>query len=130
MTQLSNGQAGCSSDLLDLLRPELFRALSDGNRIALLARLALCGHSCSVGELSACCPTDLSVVSRHLAALRRAGIVRAEKRGRQVFYSLRCAELAALLRTLAEALERCCARAAAAGRADHEPIRPSEGRPS
>jgi ArsR family transcriptional regulator len=32
---------------------------------------------------------DVSTVSKHLAVLREAGIVRDEKRGKQVFYRLR-----------------------------------------
>ena len=31
---------------------------------------------------------DMSTVSRHLAQLRSAGVIRDEKRGTQVFYSL------------------------------------------
>jgi ArsR family transcriptional regulator len=34
--------------------------------------------------------SDLSTVSKHLAVLKHAGVVADEKRGSQVFYSLRC----------------------------------------
>ena len=33
---------------------------------------------------------DVSTVSKHLALLRNAGVVQDDKRGNQVFYSLRC----------------------------------------
>jgi len=42
-----------------------------------------------VCELAEMVGTDGSTVSRHLALLKNAGIVRDEKRGAQVFYSLR-----------------------------------------
>jgi len=88
--------------------PAFFKALGDPNRLRLLARLACRGRPCSVSEMVACCPVDLSVVSRHLAALKAAGIVEARKRGRQVYYSVCFPKLLASLRGLADALETCC----------------------
>ncbi len=96
-------------ELGELLEPRLFRALSDPNRLALLSRLAMSAEPRTVGELESCCPIDLSVVSRHLAILRDAGVVTARKQGRQVFYSVCCQPLAALLRSVAAALEGCAA---------------------
>jgi len=84
-----------------------FRALGDANRIALVARLAACGRPCTVGELSACCPTHLSGVSRHLTILRDAGIVEAERRGKEVHYELRSDEVVRTLRSLADGIEAC-----------------------
>jgi ArsR family transcriptional regulator len=101
-------RAACCQDLNELLEPELFKALADPNRIALLARLAQLGEPCTVSAAAGCCPTDLSVVSRHLATLRQAGILEAEKRGREVYYSVRCEALAGVLRAIAEAIEACC----------------------
>jgi len=97
----------CCPQLADLLDPKLFRALADGNRLALLMRLAACGRPCSVSELNACCPVDLSVVSRHLATLRDAGALEAHKRGKEVFYRVRFERLVPLLRGIAGALENC-----------------------
>jgi ArsR family transcriptional regulator len=62
-----------------------------------------------VSEAAACCNVDLSVVSRHLAQLREAGILEATRRGKQVFYSVRAAALADTLRTLADLLSGCVA---------------------
>ncbi len=73
-----------------------------------MARLATCCDSKTVSELSDCCPTDLSVVSRHLATLREAGIVESQKRGREVFYRLRYDQVASSLRRMADAIEECC----------------------
>lgn len=85
--------------------PELFRALGDPTRAGLLACLAKCARACSVGEVAECCEVDLSVVSRHLSLLARAGVLEPSKQGRTVMYRLRGAELASRLRALASALE-------------------------
>jgi len=98
----------CCSGLSRLLAPELFKALCDPNRIAILIRLAERGQPSSVSEVAACCPINLSVVSRHLTTLRDAGIVVAQKKGRHVFYSVSTQQLARTLRSIADALETCC----------------------
>jgi DNA-binding transcriptional ArsR family regulator len=94
--------------LEELFPSGFFRALADPNRIALLGRLATCCGSQTVSEVAHCCPTDLSVVSRHLATLKQAGIVEAEKRGREVHYRVRYGEIARALRAMADAIDRCC----------------------
>ncbi len=96
-----------SAALGGLLSPALFKALGDPNRLALLLRLAAAGGPATVSELSGCCERDFSVVSRHLARLREAGIVAAERRGREVHYQL-TSDLASILRAIADALDACC----------------------
>lgn len=110
LTQVSKRSraSSCCAPLAELLRPRLFKALCDPNRLALVARLASCGRPCTVSEMAACCPIDLSVTSRHLALLREAGVVAAERRGKEVHYSIRVQELASWLRATADALESCC----------------------
>lgn len=98
----------CSPRLEALLKPELFKALCDPNRLSLLARLAGASAPMTVGQASSCCGVHLSGVSRHLSALRDAGIVSSIKDGRQVLYSVNFTELIATLRGLADALEACC----------------------
>jgi len=124
MTQTSNvsesPQAACCTGLENLFPPAFFKALGDPNRIALMARLASCCDAKTVSELSDCCPTDLSVVSLHLATLREAGIVESEKRGREVFYRLRYDKLANSLRQMADAITACCAGPGAWRPADPE----------
>lgn len=100
--------AACCGPLDDLLDPELFRAFADPTRVSLVACIAKCGRACSVGEVAECCSVDLSVVSRHLALLARAGVLEASKEGRTVLYRVRYAELSRLLRALAAAIEECC----------------------
>ena len=94
-------------DLCCLDQPDLFRALGEPSRIALLLRLAALKRSATVGELAPCCTKDMSVVSRHLSCLRAVGVVEAEKRGRKVWYRL-TTNLPTLLRQMADALDPCC----------------------
>jgi len=94
--------------LSDLLDPELFKALGDANRLAILQRLAASEGGETVSAVASCCSVDLSVVSRHLRTLRDAGILEAQREGKQVRYTVRIDHLVSLLRGLADALEACC----------------------
>ena len=98
----------CCSRAEALLEPEFFRALGDPSRIGVLMRLAELAGASTVSEISACCPQDLSVVSRHLKVLRRAGIVESERRGKEVRYRLLYHRLAGTLREMADAIDACC----------------------
>jgi DNA-binding transcriptional ArsR family regulator len=81
------------------------RALSHPARRALLQ--ALCRGECDVGGLSAGAGLDQPTVSKSLATLRRAGLVRVRVDGRRRCYSLSHEEIVkALLDLLAELEER------------------------
>ena len=101
-------QVCCGTNLRGILNTRLFKALGDPTRVGLLAYLAERCEPLTVNDAAKCCPIDLSVVSRHLAVLRDAGILSAVKEGREVRYTVRYPELAQLLRGLADALEACC----------------------
>lgn len=101
-------EESCCTGLEELMDPKLFKALSDPNRIALLARLAQSPCECTVSEVADCCPVSFSVVSRHLATLRDAGILESRKQGKEVYHSVRLPELVSALRNLADAIEACC----------------------
>ncbi len=90
------------------LDPRFFKALCDPTRISLLLRLVRRDAASTVSQVSACCPVNISVVSRHLATLRDAGIVSAKKRGKEVYYSVRFPELSGTLRAMADAIDACC----------------------
>jgi hypothetical protein len=98
MTQVHKGLATeslsekscCATDIDRLFSTELFRALADANRIALLGHLAIGGSPQTVTEAAGCCPME------------------AEKRGREVYYSVRYAELSRVLREMADAIDACC----------------------
>ena len=110
----------CCSDLRTLVSPKLFKALADPNRVAILARLAEACGPMTVSEIATCCPVDLSVVSRHVRMLRDAGIVAAEKRGKQLYCSVQYGALVRTLRAIADAIEACCPEPA--GAADTAPL--------
>ena len=95
----------CREDLAALLQAELFKSLADPVRLQVVERLALATEPKTVTDVQECCGVHLSGVSRHLRQLREVGVVRAEKQGREVRYSLRRAELVRRLRALADALE-------------------------
>jgi len=67
-------------------RAGVIKAMAHGSRLFIVEELSR-GERC-VCELAEGIGADLSTVSRHLSVLKNAGIVRDEKRGSQVFYSL------------------------------------------
>jgi DNA-binding transcriptional ArsR family regulator len=99
--------ARCCRPVDARLDAEFFKALGDPTRLGLLACLFKCGRACSVSEIAECCHVDFSVVSRHLQALERAGIVEATRDGRSVLYQARFEHVCGVLRSLADAIEEC-----------------------
>ena len=73
---------------------EMFKALSNPNRLSIFLRLASCcvpGTTCSdagececVGELGKDLGLAPSTVSHHIKELHRAGLIRMERRGQNV----------------------------------------------
>ncbi|HEY3355205.1 MAG TPA: metalloregulator ArsR/SmtB family transcription factor [Polyangia bacterium] len=109
---------------MELLSPRLFKALGDPSRLQLVLRLAEVGGTpCTVGHVAAGTDLDVSVVSRHLAILRDAGVIECVKRGKEVWCAVRTEALARTLRELADALEVCCPPAATCA----VPPRPARG---
>lgn len=103
----------CCEAIDDVLEARLFKALCDPTRLTILAELAQAGAPRSVSGIAEGLPVDVSVVSRHLAMLKDAGVLSAEKRGKAVYYSVRYEGLADTFRTIAGALEACCPSGAA-----------------
>ena len=114
MTQMSKRRttnrpgARSGGEIADLMQARFFKALCDPNRIAIVARLSRRTKPCCVSRVADCCPVDISVVSRHLSILRDAGILRAERRGKEVRYAVRFSELSSTLRAMADAIDACC----------------------
>ncbi|NMC20186.1 MAG: helix-turn-helix transcriptional regulator [Thermogutta sp.] len=67
---------------------EVFRALAHPSRVFIVEQLAKHGEKC-VCEMTALIGADMSTVSRHLSALKKAGVVEDERRGTMTFYRLR-----------------------------------------
>ena len=69
-------------------KAEIFKALGHPTRLQIVEKLA-------EGELCVChilemFHIDMSTLSRHLSVLKNAGIVFDERRGKNIFYSLKC----------------------------------------
>ncbi|MBD3349379.1 MAG: metalloregulator ArsR/SmtB family transcription factor [Candidatus Eisenbacteria bacterium] len=70
-------------------RAEVMKALAHPSRLYIVDELSR-GERC-VHELTDGIGSDISTVSKHLRVLRSVGIVAGEKRGSEVYYSLRMA---------------------------------------
>ncbi|MBN2310386.1 MAG: winged helix-turn-helix transcriptional regulator [Candidatus Hydrogenedentes bacterium] len=68
-------------------RAKIVKAMAHPSRLFIIDQLAE-GERC-VCELTDMIGADTSTVSKHLSVLKEAGIVKDEKRGLQVFYTLR-----------------------------------------
>jgi ArsR family transcriptional regulator len=88
----------------DQLDPKFFKALCDPTRLAILARQLEDPRLCSVSSLAKDFDLDVSVISRHLALLRDAGILQANKIGREVCYTVNAENLARTFQDLADAV--------------------------
>src|ERR1700758_2902935 len=74
----------------------LFRTLADPTRRALFERLCRDGEQ-TVRALTACAGVSQPAVSKHLAVLKQAGLVRDRHEGRQTHYSAQLRALAPLI---------------------------------
>lgn len=96
-------------DLPNVASAEFFKALSDPSRLGILSALVgCCGQPRTVSSVAKDFDIDLSVVSRHLTALRAAGLVQAERQGRETYYRCSYGNLIQVLRAAADAIEKCC----------------------
>ncbi len=84
-------------------RARIMKALAHPTRLFLAETLSR-GRRC-VCDLADLAGADVSIVSRHLAQLRGAGLVRSEKRGLQVFYEMTTPCLLGFLECAETALE-------------------------
>jgi DNA-binding transcriptional ArsR family regulator len=73
-------------DEITILQAEILRTLASPRRLDILHRLA--EGPCEVGRLAADIEASQPNVSQHLAVLRAAGIVEADRDGREVRYRL------------------------------------------
>ena len=100
-------------ELAEILDSNLFRALCEPVRMEILKFLTAEGR-CDVRTIAAHFPQDASVVSRHLATLHQAGVVRREKQGRHVFFEVDGPEMVErmekILARFRNIVQLCCAR--------------------
>lgn len=101
-----------------------FKALGDPTRLAIVAVLA--GGTRCVCEIQAVLEVPGNLLSHHLKVLRDAGLIRGERRGRWIDYSLVEGALDALRSALPPDPGRlgldAYARAVACGPGDHGPL--------
>ena len=85
---------------------QIFSALGQASRLEVLRLLIGCGpNGLPAREISGRLGIPASTTSFHLAALERAGLIRATRQGRQIIYAVGMAALRELLVFLTEA---CC----------------------
>ncbi len=70
---------------LNQIDNDFVKALAEPARIQIMKQLILLGAS-DVKTLAENMPQDRSVISRHLSIMEKAGILKASKEGRHVFY--------------------------------------------
>lgn len=68
-------------------RAKVIKAMAHPSRLMIIDELGH-GERC-VCELQELVGHDMSTVSKHLAVLKAAGIVKDERRGKQIFYALK-----------------------------------------
>ncbi|GAB6037042.1 hypothetical protein JCM15519_16010 [Fundidesulfovibrio butyratiphilus] len=78
------------------LQANVFKALGHPSRLKMVE--SLCGGERCVCELQELVGSDMSTVSKHLAVLKEAGVVADERRGTNVYYSLRMVCVSGFLR--------------------------------
>ena len=76
----------------------MLKQLANAKRLMILCNLV--GGEKSVGELAEIVGLSSSALSQHLAKMREAELVSAEKRGQMVYYRISSMEAQALLSTL------------------------------
>jgi DNA-binding transcriptional ArsR family regulator len=79
---------------------DLFHLLGDPTRLRIV--LACVAQPIAVGEIATGLALSSSLVSHHLRLLRAARIVKAERQGKQVFYSAADAHITGLLADMFE----------------------------
>ncbi len=68
-------------------RSKVIKALAHPSRLYIVDKLAEREHC--VNELTSLVGSEMSTVSKHLSVLKNAGVVKDEKRGASIYYSLR-----------------------------------------
>jgi len=81
---------------------EVFHLMGDPSRLGIL--MLVLEEARSVGEIAAETGHSASLVSHHLRLLRAGRLVRAPRRGKQMFYSLDDAHVRSVLHDMAEHL--------------------------
>lgn len=111
-------------DEITILQAEVLKTLASPRRLEILHLLA--AGPCEVGRLAEELGASQPNISQHLAILRAAGVVEAERDGREVRYSLADGDVMVACATMRGVLERRLHRLAglSSGTAVAFPMRP------
>ena len=90
-------------ELGEILDSKLFKALCETVRVDIVKFLTVEGRA-NVSAISDAFPQDSSVISRHLAILHEAGVLRRDKQGRHVYFEL---DGVSVVDQMEKILERC-----------------------
>mgnify|MGYP003871159491 CR=1 FL=1 len=83
---------------------KIFKALGDETRLTIV-RCLIEEERCAC-EFTKLAPKDQTTISRHLKILTEAGILKSEKRGRNIIYSMKDRDMKRRLKSMG--LRRCC----------------------
>lgn len=97
-------------DEITVLQAEILKTLASPRRLEILHRLAI--GPCEVGRLADALAISQPNVSQHLAVLRSAGLVDAEREGREVRYRLSDPDVMTACEVMRRVLERRLGRLA------------------
>ncbi len=97
------GRRKAARELREIIDGKLFRALCEPVRVDIAAYLTEAGPA-DVGTIAEQFPQDGSVISRHLACLHDAGIVKRAKVGRRVLFEM---DGASVVDRLEKVVDRC-----------------------
>jgi len=86
---------------LEIIREKasLLKALSNPVRLCIVKEL-LQREVCNVSSMQNCLQLSQSTVSQHLGRLRDIGIIKGERKGTEVFYSISNEEAGSIVRAL------------------------------
>jgi DNA-binding transcriptional ArsR family regulator len=87
---------------------ELLSVLGDPSRLLVFACLVRRRGELRATDVALETGLSLSMASRHLTTLEEAGLVDARRQGRERLVHVPGRRVAAILRRLADVLERCC----------------------
>jgi len=84
------------------MQAAVIKALAHPTRLFIVERINR--EEICMCRLAAEAGSDITTVSKHVALLKQAGVVRVEKRGTQIFPKLKCVRLNRLLETVDDVL--------------------------
>lgn len=86
---------------------ETLKALAGESRLQILLLFAD-GKPRTVNEIAAALELGQSTTSEHLAQMKRAGLLLAERQGKEIYYRPAVSYIKAFVKQLSQTLERCC----------------------